>query len=40
VEHYLGGSDPDAALSRFLGACDDVIAARDAVRGALSRAGR
>jgi hypothetical protein len=32
VEHYLGGMDTDAALARFLGACDDVLAARDAVR--------
>ncbi len=32
VDHYLGGGDPDAALARFLDACDDVIAARDAVR--------
>nr|CAA9333293.1 MAG: Integral membrane protein [uncultured Nocardioidaceae bacterium] len=32
VDHYLGGCDPDAALARFLDACDDVIAARDAVR--------
>jgi hypothetical protein len=28
AEHYLGG-DPTTALSRFLEACDDVIAARD-----------
>jgi hypothetical protein len=35
VEHYLGGSDPDAALRRFLDACDDVLAFRDAAQAEL-----
>jgi hypothetical protein len=30
VEHYLGGVDRDESLARFLAACDDVLAARDA----------
>ena len=38
VEHYLGGDDPAAALVRFLDACDDVIAARDAAQSVLGRA--
>ena len=40
VEHYLGGSDPARALETFLEACDDVIAARDALRSALPGASR
>ena len=40
VEHYLGGSDPAAALDHFLEACDDVITARDDVRSAVRGAGR
>jgi hypothetical protein len=32
VEYYLGGADAGAALTRFLGACDDVLAARDAAQ--------
>jgi len=40
VEHYLGGSDPAAALGLFLQACDDVITARDALRGAAPAGGR
>ncbi len=36
VEHYLGGADPAAALDRFLDACGDVLAQRDAVRGAVA----
>ena len=39
VAHYLGSSDPAAALERFLGACDDVVAARDVLLGAVPRAG-
>ena len=39
VAHYLGSSDPAAALERFLGACDDVVAARDALLGAVPGAG-
>ena len=34
VEHYLGDGDPAGALERFLAACDDVIASRDALLGA------
>ena len=30
VAHYLGGLPPEAALARFLEACADVLAARDA----------
>ncbi|WP_143030433.1 CDP-glycerol glycerophosphotransferase family protein [Blastococcus aurantiacus] len=40
VEHYLGGSDPAAALTRFLEACDDVITARDTLRSAVPGVGR
>lgn len=29
VEHYLGGNDPEAATTRFLDACEDVLVARD-----------
>jgi hypothetical protein len=39
VEHYLGG-DPATAPARFLHACDDVIAARDALQADLGRALR
>jgi hypothetical protein len=38
VEHYLGGDDPARALLRFLDACDDVIAARDAAQSSAGRA--
>ena len=39
VEYYLGGADPDAALTRFLDACDDVIRERDAAQVRLAQAG-
>ena len=39
VEHYLGGADPDAALTRFLDACDDVMRERDAAQVRLAQAG-
>ena len=39
VEHYLGGSDPAAALARFLEACDDVITARDTLRSPVPGVG-
>jgi hypothetical protein len=39
VEHYLGG-DPATAPARFLEACDEVIAARDALQSDLGRALR
>ncbi|MDT0275023.1 CDP-glycerol glycerophosphotransferase family protein [Blastococcus goldschmidtiae] len=38
VEHYLGGADPDAALARFLDACDDVVRERDAEQARLAQA--
>jgi hypothetical protein len=38
VEHYLGGDDPAGALLRFLHACDDVIAARDAAQSSAGQA--
>jgi hypothetical protein len=37
ADHYLGGMDAAAALARFLGACDDVLAARDVLRSDPSR---
>ncbi len=37
TDHYLGGMDGRAALARFLGACDDVLAARDARKPDLMR---
>jgi CDP-glycerol:poly(glycerophosphate) glycerophosphotransferase len=40
VEHYLGGADPAAAMTRFLAACDDVLAARDRARTSLAGARR
>jgi hypothetical protein len=40
VEHYLGGTDPAAALARFLDACDAVISERDVLQAKLSRAVR
>jgi hypothetical protein len=40
VEHYLGGADPDAALARFLDACEDVVRERDALQAELTRASR
>jgi hypothetical protein len=40
VEHYLGGSDPAVALERFLGACGDVLAQRDAARAGAAGAPR
>jgi len=40
VEHYLGGADPAAALTRFLDACDGVIRARDALQVAPARTCR
>ena len=40
VEHYLGGADPDAALARFVDACDDVVRQRDALQAELTQAGR
>jgi hypothetical protein len=40
VAHYLGGADPAAALGRFLDACSDLLAARDAVQAELARAAR
>lgn len=40
VEHYLGSADPDAAMARFLDACDAVIHERDVLQAKLARAGR
>jgi hypothetical protein len=40
IEHYLGGADAAAALGRFLDACSDLLAARDAVQADLARAAR
>ncbi|SNS01256.1 CDP-Glycerol:Poly(glycerophosphate) glycerophosphotransferase [Geodermatophilus pulveris] len=40
VQHYLGGADPDAALTRFLEACDAVLRERDALRAGPARAAR
>jgi CDP-glycerol:poly(glycerophosphate) glycerophosphotransferase len=40
VEHYLGGADPEAALARFLDACDTVIRERDALQARLAPVDR
>ncbi len=40
VEHYLGGADPAAAMTRFLAACEDVLAARDLARARFAEARR
>jgi hypothetical protein len=40
IEHYLGGADAAAALGRFLDACSDLLAARDAAQADLARAAR
>jgi hypothetical protein len=40
LEHYLGGTGAAAALDRFLDACSDLLAARDAAQADLARAPR
>jgi hypothetical protein len=37
IDHYLGGSSGPAALTRFVDACTDVLAARDAARTGRAR---
>jgi hypothetical protein len=40
VEHYLGSADGEDSLTRFIAACGDLLARRDAERAALAGATR
>jgi CDP-glycerol:poly(glycerophosphate) glycerophosphotransferase len=40
VRYYLGEADAGLALARFLDACDELLSARDAARGAVARSAR